>query len=550
MRRLALLLLVVAALLGRAAPLEAQAAQAPDRASVARGGRPTTLTVWNHPIVVFRATVRQASPASRAAAAAERIEALPDDVRAEDIKVEPATIGDVSGVLLFARDRTLFAIVPEDLDPTAGETLESASRYAADEVRAVLRARLDQRRVPVILRGIAVSVAATAVLALVLWLVARAGERALRRLRAATHARAVPVLGRDVWPFLDALERSLVAATAWGLGSVAVYLWLTVVFHAFPYSRPWSERLGVWLVGLLQTLGTGAVQAIPGLFAVAVIFLATRFVLRLLDTLFRAVEQGALTLRGVQPDTARATRRIVAVLVWIFALTVAYEYIPGSETDAFKAVGIFTGLMVSLGSAGLVNHLMSGLVVVYSRALRPGELVQAGEVVGRVHEVGLLSTKLVTPRREEVTIPNAVLAGTTVTNYSRLTAEGGALVSTRVTIGYDQPWRQVHALLLLAAGRTPGVRAEPRPFVVQRALADFHVEYELRAHIERPEDRFRVLSDLHAQIQDAFNEFGVQIMSPAFESQPDRSVVVPKARWYASPAVRPKDGGLAGQPGD
>jgi small-conductance mechanosensitive channel len=179
---------------------------------------------------------------------------------------------------------------------------------------------------------------------------------------------------------------------------------------------------------------------------------------------------------------------------------------------------------------------MSGLVMVYARAVRPGELVRAGGVVGLVSEVGLLSTKVVTPKREEVTIRNAVLAGTMVTNYSRLAGEDGVIVSTTVTIGYDAPWRQVHALLLLAAERTPGVRREPRPYVLQKALSDFHVEYELRAHIERAEMRFQVLSDLHAQIQDAFNEFGVQIMSPNFEAQPERPVLVPRSAWHAAPA--------------
>jgi small-conductance mechanosensitive channel len=328
----------------------------------------------------------------------------------------------------------------------------------------------------------------------------------------------------------------MVQLTAWGLGLVAIYLWLTFVLHQFPYTQPWGQRLGVYVVDLLRELGTGALHAIPGLFAVVVIFLATRFVIRLVNALFRGVETGSVAIRGLPPDTAGATRRITAVLIWVFALTVAYQYIPGSESDAFKAVGVFTGLMISLGSAGLVNQVMSGLVMVYARALRPGELVRAGEVVGLVSEVGLLSTKVVTPKREEVTIPNAVLAGTMVTNYSRLAGEDGAIVSTAVTIGYDAPWRQVHALLLLAAERTPGVRREPRPYVLQKALSDFYVEYELRAHIERAEMRFQVLSSLHAQIQDAFNEFGVQIMSPNFEAQPERPVLVPRSAWHAAPA--------------
>jgi small-conductance mechanosensitive channel len=252
-------------------------------------------------------------------------------------------------------------------------------------------------------------------------------------------------------------------------------------------------------------------------------------------------QRDAVKLRSLPSDTAGATRRIASVLIWILALTMAYQYIPGSGTDAFRAIGVLTGLMISLGSAGLVNQLMSGLVVVYSRALRPGEIVRVGDLAGRVTEVGLLSTKLAA-KGEEITIPNAVLVGTTVTNYSRLGGDNGPVIATSVGIGYDAPWRQVHAMLLLAAARTPGIRAQPAPFVLQRALTDFVVEYELRGHLERSAEPMQTRSVLHTQIQDAFNEFGVQIMAPAFESQPERAVVVPRARWYATPAAPPKDG--------
>jgi small-conductance mechanosensitive channel len=495
--------------------------------------------VWNHPIVVFRAPVRNVSPAERAARAAQRIEAIPADIRPDEIKAEAIVLGDVHGVLVLAQDRTLFGIVPEDLDPSTGETPESAAALAIEQIRAVLQARADQRRWPLLIWGLGLSIVATAGLLAVLWQIRRAADRALERVTRVMHPRATQLLGLDLWPFLHAAERTAVGATAWGLTLLAVYLWLTFVLQQFPYTRPWGATLGVYIVDLVRELATGALYALPGLFAVVLIFVTTRFVVRLIDALFRGIEQGTIAVKGVQPDTAGATRRITTVLIWIFALTVAYQYIPGSESDAFKAVGVFAGLMISLGSAGLVNQVMSGLVMIYARALRPGELVRAGEVVGVVTEVSLLSTKVVTPRREEVTIPNAVLAGTMITNYSRLAGDSGSVVSTAVTIGYDAPWRQVHALLLRAAERTPGLRREPAPHVLQKALSDFYVEYELRAHLEREEGRFRVLSDLHAQIQDAFNEFGVQIMSPHFEGQPGRPVVAPPSTWHAAPASAP-----------
>jgi small-conductance mechanosensitive channel len=165
--------------------------------------------------------------------------------------------------------------------------------------------------------------------------------------------------------------------------------------------------------------------------------------------------------------------------------------------------------------------------------------VRIGDTEGTVLELGALSTKVRTVKNEEVTIPNAVVVGASTMNFTRLHDAHGMILYTSVTIGYDAPWRQVHAMLLAAVERTPGLRREPAPFVSQRALADFYVEYQVNAYIEEPTERVRVLSALHANIQDLFNEHGVQIMSPHFESQPDQTIVVPKDKWYTPPAAPP-----------
>jgi small-conductance mechanosensitive channel len=95
----------------------------------------------------------------------------------------------------------------------------------------------------------------------------------------------------------------------------------------------------------------------------------------------------------------------------------------------------------------------------------------------------------------------------------------------------------VEALLLRSAERTEGVERQPSPFVLKTTLGDFYVEYSLNVFVARPEQRVRILSALHANILDSFNEFGVQIMSPHFEGQPSRPVIVPRERWYAAPAA-------------
>lgn len=203
----------------------------------------------------------------------------------------------------------------------------------------------------------------------------------------------------------------------------------------------------------------------------------------------------------------------------------------------FKGVSVFLGVVLSLGSTGLVNQAMSGLVLMYARAFRPGDYVRIGEVEGVITNLALLSTKVRTTKNEEVTIPNAALVAGSTKNYSRLAGEHGVVAYTSVTIGYDAPWRQVHALLALAASRTGGIRKAPAPFVLQIALVDFYVEYQLNAWLEQAADRIPVLSALHANILDAFNEYGVQIMSPHFERQPRVPVVVPPERWHAPPSA-------------
>lgn len=497
-------------------------------------GEPAELTVWNRPVVTLRANIGTTSPEERVGRAAARIEALPYDELGAIPRAVPAKVGELEGLLVYIGTMQVFSILPEDLDPEAGETLASTGAAAERHLREVLAARAEQRRLPVLLHGVGLSLLATLLAGVVVWALVR-GQRWLQsRLADAAERRGGAAI-RQVRSYVRVVSRRLTQAAGWAVGLFVTYLWFTYVLSQFPYTEPWGRTLGSGLRQVLHDVAVGIVGALPDLLTVALIFLIARVVARLLHGLFSGVEQGRLSLPGIQQETAEATRRISTLLVWLFAITVAYPYIPGSQTDAFRGVSVFVGLMLSLGSAGLVNQVMSGLVVVYARAIRPGEYVKLGDVEGIVSEVGLLSTKVVTPRKEEVTVPNAVMITQATTNYSRLADKEGAMISTAVSIGYDTPWRQVEALLCLAAERSGVVRNEPRPRVLQRALADYYVEYLLVVHVEHAEQRQMILSALHASIQDTFNESGVQIMSPHFVAQPDHAVLVPKDKWEPPP---------------
>lgn len=498
-------------------------------------GSVAPLVVWNRPIIELRANLDGTSAEERVARARRRIEALPVSAFADPIQATPAVVGDLHGVFVTVGSQLVFAILPEDLDTESGETLAAAGAEATSRLAEALKARADQGRTSIILRGLGLTALATVLLVFLLRLVGRIRRRALERPMTTKISGRAHILGVNLGPVLTAIERTLSKATALSAIVVILYVWLTFVFKQFPFTQPWGHELGSYLRQLVMSFGAGILDAIPGLFAVLLIFLLTRVAARGINGFFQAIEAGQIELDWMEPETARATRRVVVVLVWIFAIVIAYPYIPGSETPVFKGVSVFVGLMATLGSAGVVNHLVSGLVIVYSRACKPGDVVRVGEIEGLVTVVGVLSTKIVTRKREEITVPNAVLVGNSITNYSRLAREHGAMISTTVTIGYDAPWRQVHEMLVRAADRTRDIRKTPAPFVYQRSLSDFYVEYELRAHIDNPENRLPILSDLHAEIQDAFNEAGVQIMSPHFEAQPDGKVWVPRSAWRGAP---------------
>ena len=528
-----LLLLAVAGV----GPGRAQPAAKAEPAAKAPAHEAAPLVVWNRPIVTFRAPIGSMTPRERAANAARRIEDVPDELLSGAVQARKSRVGDLEGYLISVEHHLAFGLLAEDLDPLANESLETAANNATERLREVLQARAAQRSLPLLLRGVGLSLAALLGLAVFLRLLVWLRRRLLAQLDpAAGHLTRLQLFEIDFRHHFLAAETRLINLTTWIIGLAAAYLAVTFALSQFPYTQPWGAALGNYLLAIVRDLAHGAVGALPGLGAIAIIFVATRFLVRLLSNLFHQVEAGHIQVSWLLPETARATRRLVVVLTWLFALTVAYPYFPGSNSEAFKGLSVLVGLMISLGSAGVVNQVMSGLVVLYARAVRTGDYVKIGEVEGVVAELGALSTKVVTRRKEEITIPNALLLAAATTNYSRHASAEGALVATPVTIGYDAPWRQVHALLLLAAERTPGVRKEPRAFVQQKALSDFYVEYVLTFAIDRAEDRLPVLSDLHAQIQDAFNEFGVQIMSPHYEIQPPATIVVPPEKWHAAPA--------------
>lgn len=501
------------------------------------GAPSVTLVFTNRRIVEFRGTVLGRTPEVRAEAALQLLNRLAGETPGARV----STHAFPDGVVVALGDHPVFVVFRADVDRLRGESVSGEGAAAAARLQQAFDEAVELRTPKQLLSASVFAIGATLLYALLLWLVvrvdrrlaaavARVAERRLRDLRVGevmTEVRAPALLLRGCW----------VLGIAAGL--VLTYAWATAVLRRFPYTRPWGESLRGALLRAAGTAGGAVVDQLPNLLTVIAIGVITRFLVRMVNGAFGVVQTGRLALPGVHPETAEPTRRIVVALLWLFALVLSYGYLPGSQSEAFKGLSVFVGLVISLGSSGIMNQVMSGLMLIYSRALRVGDFVRVGEYEGTVTQLGTLSTKVLTPRNEEITIPNALVVSHATTNFSRHAEERGVFAPTSVTIGYDAPWRQVEALLLLAAERTPGVRRQPKPMVMQTALCDFYVQYMLLVGLEDPARRVPTLNRLHAHIQDAFNEYGVQIMSPNYEADPAAPKTVPRSRWYAAPADNP-----------
>lgn len=313
---------------------------------------------------------------------------------------------------------------------------------------------------------------------------------------------------------------------------IIIFIYIQYVLGLYPWTRFVSVSLIDFFITPVSAVGMALLNFIPNLAFLIVIFFISKYLLKLVKVFFDGIGKGVITISNFDPDWALPTFKIVRVLLIAFAVIVAYPYIPGSDSDAFKGVSLFIGILFSLGSTSIVGNLIAGYSMTYRRTFKVGDLVKIDDHLGQVMESKLFATRLKTPKNEEVIVPNSIVLNTHVINYSTLAKSQGLILHTTVGIGYETPWRQVEGMLKLAAERTSGVLKEPPPFILQKLLGDFAVNYELNVYCNDPVNLMKHYSALHQNVLDVFNENNVQIMTPAYEGDPAEPKVVPKDQWF------------------
>ena len=493
------------------------------------------LVIAQRPIITLRAEVFGNSPARRIANIHARIEEVMEQGGACKLSVTNMFGGHV----ILIDGKPLVFITALDIDPTQGEVMEEVVQLTLTRLHMAIGENRELHDSHAMLRNGLFVLLYTALFALSLLLLGR-----LRRwIRLRTDAIIKHSIARSGIKGDTAqsntiflLAQRLILILSGALTLASTYFWLTAVLERIPLTRAWGEqmysllfRAGLWVLD-------GVIGALPGIAVVVFIFLVTRWTVRSISGLFMRIANGDIEVSWLDAATAAPTKQIVSILIWLFAIAIAYPYIPGSSSGAFQGVSVLAGVMLSLGSSGVVSQAAAGLILMYNRVIRVGEFVIIGDTSGTVTRIGYFNTSLRTGYEEVVIVPNTTFLSTSVVNLSRF-ADKGVLFKVSVGIGYETPWRQVHEMLLEAAARTPGLAADPAPWVNQHALGDFAVDYRLSFVVQAPNRGRPTVTALQANILDVFNENNVQIMTPSYEGDPQQAKVVDVAA-QAPPLVR------------
>lgn len=295
-----------------------------------------------------------------------------------------------------------------------------------------------------------------------------------------------------------------------------LYTYIYLMLATFPETRHYADQILKFLLSPLYDMGTLLLGYLPNFITITIIVLICKYLLAFMRIIFREIEKKDIVIPGFYHEWAAPTYTIIRALFIVLAFVAIFPYIPGSQSLIFQGMSVFLGLLISMASSSTLSNILAGYVLIYTRSFAEGDVIRYANHTGTVVQKELLATQIQTFKNEIVTVPNSLLLGESILNYSKQPGTSGLVLYTTITIGYDAPWRTVQELLKQAASRTKGVENTPEPFVLQTALNDFYISYQLNVYTNKPELMARIYSELHRNILDCFNEAGVEIMSPHY----------------------------------
>ncbi len=480
----------------------------------------------NQELFTIRQGIGSFSAQERAKSITARIEKIADDdvLSPEDltIKIDPEDknpsiiLGDTVIATITSKDAKLHAVSQEVL-----------AERALAKIKAAIVSYRQERQPGKLLKDVALTVSATLSTVLIFWAMIFISSRVFPQIQRLITS-LVPGVGfqnfeiissRTIGIFsLRVLQfiRTLIILTI-------LYFYLTFVLRLFPWTRKFGDGFLQYFFSALEVFSQEIAKYLPNIFIILLVVFITHYLLRAIRPFFTALERENLVIHGFYPDWAKPTYNLLSLLIIALAIVIAFPYLPGFNSPAFQGVSVFLGVLFSLGSTSAIANVVGGIILIYTRSFQLGDKISIGDVIGDVIEKGLLVTRIRTPANRIITIPNSSLLNTNVINFSVSQREfkQPLILQTTVTLGYDLPWRKVHATLKEAALATKFIVSEPAPFVLQTSLDDFYVSYQLNAYTDHPNKMVYIYSELHQNIQDKCNEVGIEIMSPHYKALRD-----------------------------
>ncbi len=300
-----------------------------------------------------------------------------------------------------------------------------------------------------------------------------------------------------------------------------------ILFSIFPQTESLAMKIFYYIIDPIKMVVKAIIEYIPNLFIIAIIWYCVRYIVKGLRYISEEIKSEKLKISGFYSDWAEPTFNIIRFLLYAFMIAMIYPYLPGSESGVFQGISVFVGLIVSLGSSSVISNFIAGFVITYMRPFKAGDFIKVNDTVGNVVEKSPFITRIRTIKNEIVTIPNSFITTSDTVNYSASARQYGLIIHTMLTMGYDVPWRKVHQLLIDAALKTDGVLEHPAPFVLETELNDNYMCYQINAYIKEADDMPVIMSDLLQNIQDYFNEAGIELFAPHHFTTKSRCEVAP-----------------------
>lgn len=424
------------------------------------------------------------------------------------------------------KDYYIVSLRDGDFDYPQDQTFEEAAKDVVGKIKAIIITQREVQGPENLIKGFIYTGVATLFFVLVLFVFSKIFPRIYNFIE--EKGKGIPSFKIQTWEVLSSAR--VVQFILWlthvlriVLTLAAFYIYIPMVLSFFPQTAPMAPYIFNFIADPLKQILNTFLGFIPNLFFIIVVAFIATYSLKLIKFFFDEIEKGNIEFQGFYRDWAMPSYTLVRVLVIAFSLVVIFPYIPGSESSAFKGVSVFFGLLLSLGSSSSIANIIAGVVITYMRPFKIGDIVKISDTEGMVIERNLLVTRLRTPKNVDITVPNSMVLGTHIANFSNNASTEGLIVPVNVAFGYEINWRVIHKLMTEAALKTENVLTSPTPFVWHKSLDDFYVTYELNVFINNPKAMGKVKSDLHQNIQDIFFENGIELVSPNYTALIDGS---------------------------